>query len=206
MNKRSILKKHNLFEKNIEEIIKYGLRLMERSSTFFNVKEKTIIIEGLLLRACAYWERFVEEEVIFLIELKQSKLREYLELPYSQKLNCQLIKAILFSDSYRSFQDIEKSKGFFRRFIANNYNLFDKLANEQIRKNQMAYKLRNYLAHYSEFAKKKLQQEYERTYHYSLFMKPGRFLMKENGKHFESLIHNFILMSATMKGELACVK
>ncbi|MBU4444303.1 hypothetical protein KJ656_04365, partial [bacterium] len=161
MSLRVILENHKLLEKNIEEIIKYGLRLIERNSTSFSVKEKTIIIEGLLLRACAYWERFLEAEVIFLIELDQSKLREYLELPSSQKLNRQLIKAILFSDSYRSFQDIEKSKRFFRSFIANNYNLFDKLTNEQIKKNQMAYKLRNYLAHYSEFAKKKLQQQYE---------------------------------------------
>lgn len=206
MSLRVILENHKLLEKNIEEIIKYGLRLIERNSTSFSVKEKTIIIEGLLLRACAYWERFLEAEVIFLIELDQSKLREYLELPSSQKLNRQLIKAILFSDSYRSFQDIEKSKRFFRSFIANNYNLFDKLTNEQIKKNQMAYKLRNYLAHYSEFAKKKLQQQYKKTYSYSRFMQPGRFLMKENGKHFESLIHNFILMSATMKGKLACVK
>jgi hypothetical protein len=202
MSVRAILENHKLLEKNIEEIIKYGLRLMERSSTSFNVKEKTIIIEGLLLRACAYWERFLEAEVIFLIELEQSKLREYLELPSIQKLNRQLIKAILFSDSYRSFQDIEKSKGFFRSFIANNYNLFNKLTKGQIRKNQMTYKLRNYLAHYSEFAKKKLQQQYKKTYSYSRFMQPGRFLMKENGKHFEDLIHNFCLMSATMKRSL----
>lgn len=202
MNKRSILKNHNLLEENIEEVIKYGLKLIEGKSDHFKDKEKTIVIESLLLRACAHWERFLETEVIYLISMDLSKLKEQLELPPKQKLNRQLIKAILFSDSYKRFQDIERSKSFFKTYIADSYNLFKKLPNDQINKSQMVYKLRNYLVHYSEFAKKKLQQEYEKTYHYSVFMQPGRFLRKENGKYFEKLIHNFCLMSATMKGKL----
>lgn len=43
----------------------------------------------------------------------------------------------------------------------------------------MAYKLRNYLAHYSEFARKKLQQQYKKTYSYSRFKcKDGTYVQR----------------------------
>ena len=63
----------------------------------------------------------------------------------------------------------------------------------------MVYKLRNYLAHYSDFSKKKLFEEYVKTYNYKKFLEPGRFLLKNDGLHFENLIHNFSLASVTMK-------
>ena len=113
-----------------------------------------------------------------------------------------IIKSILFSNVYRDFHDIEKSKSFFKTFITDKYNLFKKLTNEQIKKTQTVYKLRNYLVHYSEFSKRKLQQEYINNYKYSVFMAPGKFLIKSAGKHFEKLIHNFSIMSATMKKDL----
>ncbi len=202
MSKNIILKNHVQLEQNIEESIKYGLKLIELKTELLNSTEKTIVIEGLLLRACAYWEKFLEAEVIYLIEMDKSKLIEELELPCNSVLNRKIIKSILFSNVYRDFHDIDKSKTFFRTFITDNYNLFKKLTNEQIKKTQTVYKLRNYLVHYSEFSKRKLQQEYINNYKYSVFMAPGKFLIKSSGKYFEKLIHNFSIMSATMKKDL----
>lgn len=202
MSKNIILKNHVQLEQNIEESIKYGLKLIELETELLNSGEKTIVIEGLLLRACAYWEKFLEAEVIYLIEMDKSKLIEELELPCNSVLSRKIIKSILFSNVYRDFHDIEKSKTFFRTFITDNYNLFKKLTNEQIKKTQTVYKLRNYLVHYSEFSKRKLQQEYINNYKYSVFTAPGKFLIKSSGKHFEKLIHNFSIMSATMKKDL----
>ena len=202
MSIKSILKNHQILEEDIERIIRYGLSIIDKKSkrsNFFNVDEKNVIIEGLLLRACATWERFLEKEIIYLVDMDKSMLLEEFELPSNTKLNQKIIKAILFSTGYRDFHDIERSKIFFRTFIVNKYNLFVKISNGQIKKNRMVYRLRNYLAHYSEFAKKKLHQEYIKSYNYSLFMQPGKFLMKKNGRFFESLIHNFNLISATMK-------
>ena len=205
MSISSILSNHNSLENDIEQIIKYGLEIINRISKkakLFTIHEKGIIIEGLLLRACARWESFLEIEVVSLVNMDKSKLLDELDLPANSAVNQRVIKAILFSTSYRDFHDLQKSKGFFRRFIGDEYNLFDKISNEQINKIHMVYRLRNYLAHYSEFAKKKLGQEYKQTYEYSVFMTPGRFLMRKNGEHFENLIHNFSLISSTMKGSL----
>lgn len=201
----SILSNHNSLENDIEQIIKYGLEIIDRNSQkakLFTIHEKGIIIEGLLLRACARWESFLEIEVVSLVSMDKNKLLDELDLPANSTVNQRVIKAILFSTSYRDFHDLERSKGFFRRFITDKYNFFDKISNEQIHMSRMVYKLRNYLAHYSEFAKKQLEQEYQKTYGYSVFMTPGRFLMRKSGEHFEKLIHNFSLISSTMKGSL----
>lgn len=206
MSIRSILINHNSLENDIEQIIKYGLEIIDRNSKkakVFTTYEKRIIIEGLLLRACARWESFLEIEVVSLVNMDKNKLLDELDLPTNSVVNQRVIKAILFSTSYKDFHDLERSKGFYRRFIADNYNLFDKISKEQINKSRMVYKLRNYLSHYSEFAKKKLEQEYKQTYGYSVFMTPGRFLVSKSGEHFETLVHNFSLISSTMKGSLS---
>ena len=78
--KRLILKNHSTVENNIEEIVKFGIEII---SSNFNKKQKTILIESLLLKACAIWEKFLETEIIYLVYLDPSKFCERLEL--SQK-------------------------------------------------------------------------------------------------------------------------
>ncbi len=205
MSGKNITKNHRILEESIEEIITYGLEIISSNfekSKLFGEKEKITIIEGLLLRACAIWEKFIETEIIYLVNMDKSYLLNELELPQNSVLNLKMIKAILFANSYRDFHDIERSKNFFRTFISDKYNLFDEITSDQIRKIKIVYKLRNYLAHYSEFSKKKLHKEYIKIYNYSNFMEPGRFLIKNNGEYFENLIHNFCLVSATMEKKI----
>jgi hypothetical protein len=198
MSKSLILNNHEILERDIEEIIKYGLNIIKTIKPS-NKREVQFIIEGLLLRACAIWEKFIETEVIYLVDLDKSKILDEFDLPVHTNLNKKLIKTILFSDLYRDFHDIDKSKSFFKTYIADHNNLFKLLNNDQINKIKMIYKSRNYLAHYSEFARKKLLKEYNKSYGYMKFMEPGIFLIKSKGKHFENLLHNFVLISATMK-------
>lgn len=206
---KEIKKNHKILEDNLEEIIKYGIDIIDskKNSKYnaLNKTEKKIIIEGLLLRACAIWEKFLEAEVVLLTEMDKSKLLEEFELPKDTFLTQKVIKSMLFSNFYRNFHDIERAKGFFNTFIVKQWNLFDTIAKEQVEKINMVYKLRNYLAHYSDFAKRKLKVEYEVKYQYSKFMEPGIFLIKSKGKYFENLIHNFILVSAKMKSKIQSI-
>lgn len=113
-----------------------------------------------------------------------------------------MIKAILFSNSYRDFHDTERSKSYYEKIISDKYNVFEFINNEQIKKVNFTYKMRNYLSHYSDFSKRKLFEGYKKEYKYKRFLEPGLFLFKGKGENFIKLIHNFKLISIVMKKEL----
>lgn len=202
---RSIKKNHSRLEKNIDTLIKYGLNLI--TSTYpalkkhFSNSERNMLLEGLLLRACAYWESFLESELIFLIDLDQTKLKSEFEIGKSTKLADNYIHAMIFSDGYKDFTDIDRSIGYFRKYISDKLNLFEEISGEQKKILKYTYALRNYLAHYSKFAKKKLTHQYS-IYNIKKFTEPGVVLRKKKAKIFEELVHNFNLMSSAMKFKL----
>jgi hypothetical protein len=206
VSKKVILNNHDQFEDKIENIIKYGLELindklpgkMEKKSK----EEKSMLLEALLLRSCALWESFVENEIVFLVSLESSNLNKEMGLPEHSKLSVKLVRALLFCGRYRDYWNIEQSKSTFKRVIKDKQNLFNNITIAQITKIRFIYKMRNYLSHYSVFSRKELLKAYDKAYKRKKFLQPGYFLMKEKGKYFENLIHNFKLMSISMKQKL----
>jgi len=206
MSINSIKRNHLKFEKNLNELIKYGLDIITENVTVkkdkISKKEKNILLESLLLRSCAYWENFLEKEIIILISLNSDKFKLNMELPSDIKLNLKLIRAILYGDEYRDFHDITHSKSYFSKILVKEYNPFKEITSEQLNKINITYIIRNYLSHYSEYSKKKLYQAYVDNFKYKIFQEPGIFLLKEKGKYFENLIHNFVLVSVNMRSYL----
>ena len=197
-----LIKHHDQFENTIESIIRYAQEIIADLpyKKEISLKEKEMLLEALLLRACALWESFIEREIIISINLDPSNLLKEVDLPKKNKLNIKLIRAIIFSDHYRDFHDIERSMSFLNRVIVEKNNPFKKITNTQKEKINFTYKIRNYLAHYSEFSKMKLFRAYKKkSYNYRYFLEPGKFLLKQKGKHFEDLINNFRITSIQMK-------
>jgi len=194
------------FENNVRELIKYGIEIItedfSKKKSKIRKKEKTILVESLLLRSCAYWENFLEKEIILLLGLNNDKFKIYMELPSNTKLNLKLIRAILYGDKYLDFHDIRYHKSYFFKILVDKYNPFKNITTEQLKKINFSYTIRNYLSHYSEYSKKKLYQAYMDSFNYKIFQEPGIFLLKEKGKHFENLIHNFVLVSVNMRSFL----
>jgi len=206
MSKNAIFENHEKFENNIQNIIKYGLEIVDNKLPYKLEKksneEKSMLLEALVLRSCSLWASFVENEVILLANLDSSKLKNEMGLPQKTKLNLKLIRALLFSDSYRSYYNVEHSKSEFKKIFAEEYNLFNEIQNEQIKNISFVFKIRNYLSHYSAFSRKQLFIAYQKVFNYKRFLEPGQFLMKQEGKSFEKLIHNFKMVSIVMKNKL----
>jgi len=206
VSKKSVLENHKKFENDIESIIKYGMEIIYAKSPYKKEKrvekEKFMLLEALLLRSCALWESFMENEVVFLVNLEPNNLKNEMGLPKNTKLNLKLIRAIIFSDRYRDYYNIEQSRSNLNKIIADRYNLSKNIEKERIEKISFIYKMRNYLSHYSAFSRKKLFIAYQNMFNYKKFQEPGAFLMKQKGKYFESLIHNFKLVSISMKQKL----
>ncbi len=202
MFKKSVLLNHTEFESGVQTVLDYGLALLKEGRTKpedANRPEKGMILEALLLRGCALWERFVEKEVVLLVSLDPRSMLSEVGLPTKFRISRSLVRAILFSDVYRDFHDVERWRSYLRRVISRQHNLFESITSEQRRRLNFVYKMRNYLSHYSSYSRRKLMDEYGENYGYRKFLEPRDFLLKERGTHFERLVHNFKLVSLTMR-------
>lgn len=197
-----VIENHEHFENNIEDLIRYAQEIIADLPYERKIpsKQKEMLLESLLLRACALWESFIERELIASINLDTSQLLRRFGLPEKTNLNIKLTRAIVFSDSFRDFNDIDRSMSFFKEVIVDKLNPFKNITRIQKEKIIFTYKIRNYLAHYSEFSRMKLFRAYQREpYKYRIFLEPGKFLLKQKGKHFEELVNNFKMASIQMR-------
>jgi hypothetical protein len=197
-----VLEKYERFENNIEDLIRYAQEIIADLPYERKIpsKQKEMLLESLFLRACALWESFIERELIVSINLDPSQLINKFDLPEKTNPNIRLTRAIVFSDSFRDLHDIDRSMNFFKEVIVDKLNPFKKITRIQKEKIIFAYKIRNYLAHYSEFSKIKLFRAYQKEpYKYRIFLEPGKFLLKQKGRHFEELVNNFKMASIQMR-------
>lgn len=203
MNINTILMHHFEFEEGLKNLIRYGLEIVHDELHTQNqrksIEEKRMLLESLLLRTCALWESFIEKELVYVVHLNSSNFKENFGLPLKTNLNYGLIRAILYSDKYQDFHDIETSRKYFKKILSSDYNPFIHIRTEQIKKIKFSYILRNYLSHYSDYSKQKLTNAYKREFGYKKFIEPGSFLLIKKGKNFQNLTHNFILVSVNMQ-------
>jgi len=199
MSIRLLSKNHSSFEDNIKNLITYGLEIIHEDSPKTSREEKAMLLEALLLRSCALWENFVEKEIVLAIKLNSAKFKHNLGLPANTKLTVKLIRAILYSDRYQDYHDIERSRGYLRKILSHEQNPFESVTKERRERISFTFKIRNYLSHYSDYSRKKLLEAYEKHHNLKRFTEPGVFLLKGKGAFFEKLIHNFILVSVSMK-------
>jgi len=197
----TIVRNHTEFEEAVEKIIQYALEriIIEQPKEKITVRGRDILVDAFMLKLCALWESFLEKEIVLCVSLDPRNLIATMELNKSKHLDIKLIRAILFSDKYMSFQDINRLIAFTKEVIVDRYNPFLRIHKEQKTKIHFTYSIRNYLSHYSTFSKKKLLSEYKKVYGYRKFLEPSRFLLKNKGKYFEDLADNFKLASVFMR-------
>lgn len=192
---------HLQFEGNITNLIKYGNEITFDAKLI--AEEKQLLIESLILRSCAYWEKFLDSEIVEVINLDYSILLESRGLPANTKLNKKLIKAILFSNAYIDFHHSNNIVAFFNENASPIVNPFQSFPKKSLSKIDFTYKIRNYLSHYSDFSKKKLFSELKkRGLINKRFVEPGVLLLKNKGDVFNQLVNNFRLCSIKMKKKI----
>ncbi|TET58741.1 MAG: hypothetical protein E3J52_07665 [Promethearchaeota archaeon] len=201
MKFKSILKNHKQFESAVEDIIQYAQEIIADLpyKSPISSKEKHILLEALILKICALWEKFIEAEIIYATCFNTKKLSQVMGLNHMTKLNPKLVRAIIFSDTYRSFQDIDYLVYFSKKVIENKYNPFIRIRPYQKKNILFTYKIRNYLSHYSEYSKRALFSDYKKSYNYKKFLEPGKFLLKNKGEHYADLAKNFKITSIYMR-------
>ncbi len=119
------------FEDGIEKILQYAQEVAENISLRRRIQEEKSIVLKHLTRVCANWEKFIESEITLAAKLDTTKIIKEMNLPRNTRLNLHLIRAILYSDIFRDFHEVDRAKNFFNKFIIDKYNPYKRITNKQ---------------------------------------------------------------------------
>jgi len=201
MRKADLEKNHDWFEEDMAWLT-YYLGRMITARRVVRATDKIEIVESSIIRICALWEAFVEEELIDCLNLDCSKFSEQLKLDLPKHLNRSLCEAILIGHRYLDFKSVDDIKSLARKFLADDVNPFRLIKAPTAKKIDEVYTIRNYLSHYGGHARRRLQRMYNESYHLKKFRQPGDFLLSYQGKRLVAYIDAFLAASKQMRSLL----
>ena len=140
--------------------------------------EKREIFEAFVLKIHAIWEIFVEGLLVDCLNKDTSQYAEYMGFKRLRKhLPRNQCEAMVLGMGYLDFRDVSDIKGKAKNILVSQYNPFAIIKNPALKRMNEFYCIRNYIAHYSEPAKRSIWKIYKNTYKMKRFHEPGHFLM-----------------------------
>ena len=199
MRKADLAKNHQQFDRALARYRNFTRRIISAQRVISKKTEKEDLIESVLLRLCAAWERFVDEHLVDFVNVDQSKLNEYLGVPIPRNPTRNLCEALLIGANYLDFRGFGQLKGYSKKILPDASNPFLAVASSRINKLDETFKLRNYLAHYSSASRRSLDRMYKKVYKLGKFVEPGRFLIAYDGTRLWKYFDAFEGASQDMK-------
>ena len=172
---------------------------MSAQRVISTAEEKRDIAESVLLRLCAYWERFIDEHLVDCINRDHTRLSEYFSVSIPDNPSWDLCHALIIGASYRDFRTFGDLKGFTKKILPDKSNPFLAVSASHGKKIDEVYKIRNYLSHYSVASWRALMQVYKDVYEMGKFLEPGQFLLAYNGERLLKYFASFEGASRDMK-------
>ncbi|MFV2043777.1 MAG: hypothetical protein ACC700_11155 [Anaerolineales bacterium] len=199
MRKADLEKNHRAFDRALARYRSFTERIIAAQRVISNKTEKEDLIESVLLRLCANWERFVDEHLVDCVNVDHSKLNDFLGVPIPRNPTRNLCEALLIGANYLDFRSFGDLKGYSRKVLPDASNPFLAVASSNINKIDETFKLRNYVAHYSSAARRSLDRMYKNVYKLAKFVEPGRFLIAYDGRRLWKYFDAFQGASQDMK-------
>ncbi len=199
MRKADLAKNHQQFDRALARYRNFTKRIISAQRVISKKTEKEDLIESVLLRLCAIWERFVDEHLVDCVNVDHSKLNEYLGVPIPRNPTRNLCEALLIGANYLDFRGFGQLKGYSKKILPDASNPFLAVGSSRINKLDETFKLRNYLAHYSSASRRSLDQMYKNVYKLGKFVEPGRFLIAYDGSRLWKYFDAFEGASQDMK-------
>ncbi len=199
MRKADLKKNHKAFDRTIERYWKFTAKILSAQRVIRTRTEKEDLVESILLRLCAHWERFVDEHLIDCVNVNHSRLSEFLGVTLPMNPTRDVCEGLLYGGGYRDFYSFGDLKGFSKKILPDISNPFLAVQPKHSKKIDEVFTLRNYLAHYSGAARRSLDRMYKSVYKLRRFVEPGRFLVGYEGKRLSAYFDAFEGVSSDMK-------
>jgi len=111
-----------------------------------------------------------------------SRYAETLGLRLRQHLSRDECEAILLGHRYLDFRSVGDIKRFGKRYLVPRWNPFGAITGQQARTIDDFFLIRNYVAHYSSYARRAYRAMLERRHHFRRIPEPGPYLMATDRK------------------------
>lgn len=168
------------FYGNMEMDIKFLIKIEEAKQVVKSVGEKREVFEAYVFKICANWEIFSEELLIDCFNKDTTRYREFTGFKIPRNISRETCKAITLSIGYLDFKSVSHLKQIAGNLLVSQYNPFKEIPGPNGKKIDEFFALRNYLAHYSDAAKRSLEKIYRDRYSSGVFREPGEFLLAKD--------------------------
>lgn len=199
MRKSDLRHNHGPFDEALGRYRTFMQKVIDAQRVVSTAVEKRDLAESVLLRLCAQWEAFVDEHLVDCVNRDHSNLNTFFGATIPKHPSKDLCQALLYGDTYRDFKSFGDLKGFSKKVLPEASNPFLTVSAANAGKIDEAYKIRNYLSHYSEKARRSLMAMYKTEYNMDRFLEPGQFLLAYNARRLWAYFDAFEGASAQMK-------
>lgn len=199
MRKSDLKKNHSAFDAALARYRVFMDKIINAQSVISTAEEKRDIGESVLLRLCAYWERFVDEHLVDCVNRDHTKLSAYFAVSIPDNPSWNLCHALIIGESYTDFRSFGDLKGLSKKILPDVSNPFLAVTKAHANKIDEVYKIRNYLSHYSAASQRALMGVYRTSYDMKRFLEPGQFMLAYAAERLWSYFEAFEGASSDMK-------
>ena len=186
--------------KNFYENMSWGIDFLmkiEKSRRVVKERyEKRDVFEAFVFRICANWEILMQDLLIDCFSKDTSKYKDFTGFDVPKHLSLETCKAIILGTGYLDFKSISDLKMQTKRILVPACNPFEKIPKFKGDKIDEFFTIRNYLSHYSDAARRKLDKLYKDKYNLHRFIEPGQFLLAKRSQNelprMGEYINNFV--------------
>jgi len=154
MNKANFKPNHEEFVAWMMTYAELMKRLVEAKRVVRNRFEKLEIVEAFVLRCAVRWELLVVTDMLTSLNRDSSKYASTLGLRLRKHLSYDECKAVLYGPRYLDFKSVDDILSFSKKYLIAKLNPFLAIAKPCRTKIDEFLTIRNFLAHYSDYAKR----------------------------------------------------
>jgi hypothetical protein len=163
--------------------INWYIKLLEKSCKPLYITEKCEVYESFVLKICAAWETFINDLFILCLKKDTSEYSKFLGVKLPKKPSVELCSVLISGYRYLDFRRLADDA---KKILTLHNNPFSQAIGRK--KIDEFFTIRNYIAHRSNTAKRKLKKLYQDTYQIQRFRKPGLFLLSPEHKGSEEIM------------------
>lgn len=145
-------------------------------------REKKELLEAFVFKIVATWDIFVEDLLVDCLNRDSSAYARYMRLNLRKHLSRSECQAMVVGLGYLDFRGISDLTKVANNILTPANNPFRSIPKSAEKKIDEFFAIRNYLAHYSIPAKRRLMTIYEERYDLKNFRAPGDFLYASRGR------------------------